>query len=143
MRQLSLLDNLPALASVVPAIRAAMRRAAGDPEGEGRKRLADRINAIAKNEEVRLTSGNVKGISKETLDKWLSPSDVDHPPSIQALVAFCRATKDVTPIQILLKAVDTELDVMTAEDKRFRDLGKASVEMEQARKRLKRAKEAV
>ena len=46
MLQLSLFDNGFPLAGVLPAIRASMRRLAGE-DGECRKRLVDKINSIA------------------------------------------------------------------------------------------------
>ena len=143
MRQLSLLaDSLPALADAMPAIRAAMRRAVGEPDSEGRKMLADKLNRLAKQEEVTLTSGNTKEIHKDTLDKWLSPSDTGHPPSVNAILAFCRVTGSIEPLRIMLRAVDQGLDIMTLADKRFRDIGKADEDMRAARKRKKQAEES-
>lgn len=141
MRQLSLFDSINDLAGLIPAIRAAMRRAAGDPESEGRKALVDKINALAKDAGVTITGGNAKSISKDTLDKWLSPSDISHIPSINALMVFCQATGDLTPISLILKTFG--LSVMTDEDRKFRDLGKASVELKRARKRIKRLEEEI
>lgn len=127
MRQLTLFENddSQALAGVVPAVRAAMN-AAADGSEEGRKLLVDRLNALAASANVRLTAGNAKSISKDTLDKWLSPSDRDHPPSILAVVALCLATGDPAAIRAMLKPLG--LDVMTAEDKRLRDYGRTCIE---------------
>lgn len=77
------------------AIRAAMRDAAGAEESEGKNLLVDRLNEVALRAGIKLTSGNSSGISKATLDKWLSPSDLSHPPSILALLAFCSATGNI------------------------------------------------
>lgn len=142
MRQLSLLsDDFAALAGVMPAVRAAMRRAAGDPDGEGRKALVDKINRIATEAEIRLTGGNSKSISKDILDKWLSPSDVSHPPGLLAVLVFCRATGDTGPIRVLAQALG--LDIMTDEDRRYRDLGRAEVELKAARKRRRMLEEGL
>lgn len=135
MRQASLFDHCAPLAGAMPAIKAAMRAVAGAPEGEGRKALPDRINAVASASGVRLTAGNARSISKDTLDKWLSPSDESHPPSILAVLAFYLATDDPTPLRAMLRSVG--LDIMTGEDRRFRDLGKLDAEMKAARKRKK------
>ncbi len=135
MRQASLFDHCAPLAGAMPAIKAAMRAVAGAPEGEGRKALPDRINAVAGASGVRLTAGNVRSISKDTLDKWLSPSDEGHPPSILAVLAFYLATDDPAPLRAMLRSVG--LDLMTEEDRRFRDLGKLDAEMKAARKRRK------
>ena len=135
MRQASLFDHCAPLAGAMPAIKAAMRAVAGAPEGEGRKALPDRINAVAGASGVRLTAGNARSISKDTLDKWLSPSDEGHPPSILAVLAFYLATDDPAPLRAMLRSVG--LDLMTEEDRRFRDLGKLDAEMKAARKRRK------
>lgn len=139
MRQFSLFENdTNALAGVLPAIRAAMNAAAGASE-EGRKLLVDRLNEVAASANVRLTAGNGKSISKDTLDKWVSPSDRDHPPSILAVVAFCMATKDAGAMRALLRPLG--LEVMTAEDRRLRDYGRACIESESKAKIKKRLKE--
>lgn len=128
-------------AGIMPSVRAAMRRAAGKPEGEGRKVLVDKINFIAQEAEIRLTGGSAVSISKDTLDKWLSPSDSNHPPSILAVLVFCRATGDVEPIRVMLQSIG--LDLMTREDRKYRDYGKADLEMKAARKRKKRLEETL
>lgn len=141
MRQLSLFDDdLGALAGVMPAIRAAMNRAAG-ADIEGRKKLVDRINTIATNAGVRLTQGNTKAISKDLLDKWLSPSDRDHTPSLLAVVVFCKATNDPAPLKAALKALG--LDVMTDEDRRHRDYGRACLEEKAVRRRKKQLEDTL
>lgn len=135
MRQASLFDHCAPLAGAMPAIKAAMRAVAGAPEGEGRKALPDKLNMVAGASGIRLTAGNVRSISKDTLDKWLSPSDESHPPSILAVLAFYLATEDPAPLRAMLRSVG--LDLMTEEDRRFRDLGKLDAEMRAARKRKK------
>ena len=122
------------LAGLIPTIRSAMNRAAGEDEA-GRKLLVDKINFIATSAGVRLTSGNVKAISKDTLDKWLAPGDRDHTPSILAVAVFCAATGSPDPLRILLKGLG--LDVMTHEDRRLRDYGRACRMEREARKHKK------
>ena len=112
MKQLSLLDDAVRLSGVMAAIKTAMRDAAGAPEGEGRKMLADRLNEIAQRAGIKLTGGNTLSISKATLDKWLAPSDTSHPPSILALLAFCRATGNVEPIRVAAQALGLDLIVV-------------------------------
>lgn len=142
MPQFSLIDyDYSRIAGLMPAVRAVMRRTAGNPDGEGRKVLADKINAIAKDAEIRLTTGRAESISKDVLDKWLSPSDTSHPPSILALVVFCKATNDFEALRVLLAVCG--LDIMTPEDRRFRDYGKADMEMKAARKRKKQLEETL
>ncbi len=142
MRQVSLLaPGIAALAHVMPDVRAAMRQIAGSRESEGRKALVDKLNQIAFEAEIKLTGGNSKSISKDLLDKWLSPSDSSHPPSLLAILAFCRATDNPAPLQIILRAVG--LDVMTDEDRKFRDYGRAVWEAEEAARNRKRIRERI
>ena len=142
MRQVSLLaPGIAALAHVMPDVRAAMRQIAGSRESEGRKALVDKLNQIASEAEIKLTGGNSKSISKDLLDKWLSPSDSSHPPSLLAILAFCRATDNPAPLQIILRAVG--LGVMTDEDRKFRDYGRAVWEAEEAARNRKRIRERI
>ena len=141
MRQVSFFDDDHGrLSGLVPATRAAMNRAAGEDEG-GRKLLVDRINAVARDAGIRLTAGNAKAISKDTLDKWLNPNDRDHTPSLLAVVAFCRATKDAGPLRVMLRAMG--LDVMADEDRKLRDYGRACVNEREARKRKKMLEDSI
>ena len=134
MKQLSLLDDAVRLSGVMAAIKTAMRDAAGAPEGEGRKMLADRLNEIA-----QLTGGNTLSLSKATLDKWLAPSDTSHTPSILALLTFCRATGNVEPFRVAARALG--LDLMTEEDRKLRDYGAAVLDMKAARQRKRKLEE--
>ena len=137
MNQLSLLyDESILFAGLMPSVRASMRRVAGESDSEGRKALVDKMNRIASSAEIRLTGGNVKSISKDTLDKWLSPSDVSHPPSMLAIVVFCKATGDNSTIKIILQMLG--LDIMTAEDKKARDYGKAILEEKAAQRKRRK-----
>jgi len=136
MRQLSLLEDATRLAGVMASIRAAMRAAAGAPESEGRKTLPDRLNALARQAGIKLTAGNQKSISKDTLDKWLSPSDTSHTPSLLAVLAFCRATGDMEPLRIAARALG--LDLMTEDDRKVRDYGRAVLDMKAARERKRK-----
>lgn len=141
MRQASLLDDDHGkLAGLIPAMRAAMNRAAGEDEA-GRKLLVDRINAVAQASGIRLTAGNTKAISKDTLDKWLNPNDRDHTPGILAVVAYCLAVKDVGALRVIARAAG--LDLMTDEDRKHRDYGRACLAERQARKRKKMLEDTI
>lgn len=136
-RQISLFDETTRLSGVMAAIRAAMRSA--ESEGDGRKALPDKLNAIARASCIKLTSGNVRAVSEETLNKWLSPSDDSHPPSIHALLAYCQATGNNEPLRVMARCLG--VDLMTDEDRRLRDYGKAVRDAKASRKRLKRIEE--
>lgn len=142
MRQGHLLDDdhHGRLSGLVPAMRAAMNRAAGEDD-TGRKQLVDRLNAVARDAGIRLTAGNAKAISKDTLDKWLNPNDRDHTPGLLAVAVFCVATREIGPLRVLLKSLG--MDVMTDEDRRLRDYGQACLAERMARKTKKKLEEAI
>lgn len=133
MPQPSRIDNASKMAGVMAGIRTAMREAAGAPESEGRKMLVERLNEFAQLAGIKLTSGNTNGISKATLDKWLSPTDRQHSPSILAILAFCYVSGSLEPLRAAVNALG--IDLMTGEDKRLRDYGKAVLDEKSARKR--------
>ena len=134
MHQLSFFDNGFPLAGVMPAVKASMRRLAGD-EGECRKSLVDKINNVASQSQVPLTGGNCKTLSLEHFHKILSPSDTGHTPSLMFVLVFCRAVNNFEPIAIIAKAAG--FDLMSAEDRKFRDYGKSLTEEKRARQRRK------
>jgi hypothetical protein len=141
MRQGSLFDDDNSrLSGLIPSMRAAMNRAAGEDE-DGRKLLVDRINAVAREAGIRLTAGNAKAISKDTLDKWLNPNDRDHTPGILAVAAFCSATRDASALRVLLRSLGME--IMTDEDRRLRDYGRACCDERKARRIKKQLEEQV
>lgn len=135
MKQLSLFDKLLTLAGVLPLVKAEMRRILVHEDVENRKVFIDKINAISARSQVPLTGGNTKVLSKDSLDKIISPSDTSHPPSILFILAFCQAANDYEPLRIIARAVGFEL--MSEEDKKLRDYGKAILEEKSARKRKK------
>ena len=103
MQQASLFEMLTApnptvgLAGVMPAVRAAMNRIAGEYP-EGRKRLVDAIVDVAKREGVSLTSGGGKTITLDQLNKWLQPGERGHDPSPTAILCFCLAVNSFAPL---------------------------------------------
>lgn len=142
MRQLSLIDDeYTTLSGAMPLIKAALRRVAGDENSEGRKLLVDKINKIARISGVKLTGGNVRAISKDTLDKWLSPSDESHPPSVVAILAFCLVTQNTTPLRVMLRVAG--LDVMTEEDRLYAEIGRRSVEAKRKNAEAKKARRLI
>jgi hypothetical protein len=109
MRQGSLFDLLPknpdesiGLAGMMPAVRAEMNRAA-DAYEPGRKQLVDAINQVAQREAVPLSQGGAKSITIDILNKILQYSDRSHAPHLEAIVCFCLATGNASPIKPVLK----------------------------------------
>ena len=139
MRQLSLIEDIAQLAGALPAIKAAMRGIAGAPEGEGRKALPDKLNAIARASGIKLTGGNAHGISEEMLHKILSPSDDSRPPSVLMLLAFYKATSNPAHLRAMLRTVG--LDIMTEDDRKMRDYARAILDQKKARKQARKLEE--
>lgn len=139
MRQLSLIEDIAQLAGALPAIKAAMRGIAGAPEGEGRKALPDKLNAIARASGIKLTGGNAHGISEEMLHKILSPSDDSRPPSVLMLLAYYKATGNPAHLRAMLRAVG--LDIMTEDDRKLRDYARAILDQKKARKQARKLEE--
>lgn len=144
MRQASLFDIHPqadpdeavCLAGVMPSIRAVMNRVAGKDE-EGRKILVDKINAVAKRESVALTKGGGKSIEKGTLDKWLQATAQDHAPTLEAILVFCLATGDASPMKPVLKLLG--LEAVARDDLKYLRYGRACAGVRDARNELKNA----
>lgn len=137
--QLSLFSDDKAaasLASVLQLVRASMNRVSREQEGAiSRDHIADRMTQLAETAGVSLVKGRAKRVSKEVLDKWLTPSDRDHVPSLLAVLAFCQVTHDFSPLKPLLDAMGCE--VMTPEDKQLRNYARAILAEKDARKRKK------
>lgn len=129
-------QEVAALASLLPLVRAAMNLAAEEHPSLSRDLIADRMTELSRQAGVKLTSGNAKGVKTATLDKWVAPSDLEHPPSLLALVAFCMATGDLRPMEPLLAALGCE--VMTPEDRKLRDYGKAVLAERKAKKQKRK-----
>ena len=112
MRQGSLFDLLPpdnpdetvALVGMMPAVRAEMNRVAAEYE-PGRKLLVDAITKIAQRETVALSPGGAKTLEPSVLDKWLQPTDRGHAPHLEAIICFCLATGNASPIKPVLKVL--------------------------------------
>ncbi|WP_245577929.1 hypothetical protein [Maridesulfovibrio bastinii] len=122
-----------ALASLLPMIRSTMNRVAESHPLLSRDLIADRMSDISRSSGVKLSRGNAKSVKTASLAKWLAPEDREHPPGILALAAFIMATGDIRPLMPLLNALG--LEVMTEEDKKFRDYGKAVIETKKAQKK--------
>jgi hypothetical protein len=118
------------LAGVMPSIRAAMARAAR-AYPEGRKSLPDAVNEVAQRENVPLTSKGGKTVTLEQLNKWLQPSDREHEPGLRAILCFCIALHDFSPLEPIWKACG--LAVVPADEVRYLAYGKSCDALERAK----------
>jgi hypothetical protein len=140
MEQASLLSLLGSgavgLAGVMPAVRAGMNRAAKN-YAPGRKMLVDAINDVAEREGIALTSGGGKSVKPDIVDKWLQPRERGHAPSFEAILCFCLATGDHTPLEPLWRSLG--LAVIPAKELPYLEIGKAEVEKKKADSKRKAA----
>ena len=134
-RRLSLFDDDPVtkLAGLLPALSAAMHRAANESR-MSREQIVDKMNEMARRAGVCLNS-NAKTLSVAVLEKWINPSETGHRPSLAAVRVFCLVLDDVRPLEVLLGLHGCGL--MTREDRKLRDYGAAILAERDARKRKK------
>ena len=135
LQQLSLLDDFIDLSALFPLVKADMRRILGPDGDENRKSFVGKLNKTAARCGVKLTSGNSKELSLDMLNKMLSPSDTSHPLTLLFILVFCIAAKDFAPLRRVVRAVG--LDIMTEEDRKFRDFGRAIRKERLAKKEAK------
>lgn len=123
------------LAGLLPQIRATMNVVA-NRDVDGRKMLVEKINAVARREAVALSLGGAKTINIEQLNKWLQATEKGHAPSLEALVCFCVATGDTSPIRPLLHMLG--LMVVDKKDLEFLEYGKACAALREVREKKKK-----
>lgn len=126
-RQLSLFDSenltVSHIAGFTAVMRAAMNRAAA-ASPYSRQQIVDRMNDLAGAAGKRLTQGNARKISLETLEKWLNPES-DHVPGLLAVEVFMRAVGGAAVLETWAALHNCE--IMNHEDRMYRDLGRLSL----------------
>ncbi|MGJ3523819.1 hypothetical protein ACR4XJ_12430 [Nitratidesulfovibrio sp. D1] len=78
-------DKAARLAGLNVTLKASVQRALASC-GLSRAQVVDRMNALASEAGVRLTTGNARQLSFATPGKWLNPADREHPPPAWPLV---------------------------------------------------------
>ena len=126
----------------ISAIKAAMRRTAAE-SGMSREQIVDAMNAITMATGKRLTAGRSKGIHKDTLDKWLASEEAEHVPPLLAVHVFCVATKSHTPLVAWITLLGGGVEVMTEEDRFYRDYGRAVMRRKEAAEKEKDAEKRI
>jgi hypothetical protein len=117
-------------------VKLALNRAAKE-SNLSREEIAHRAAGLAEEAGVNLCPGG--GLGKSTLDKWLNLDCPGHAPSLLGLAALCQLLNDARPLAPVLEFLGAGM--MNEEDRKFRDLGRAQFEMDQARQKLTKAKE--
>lgn len=144
MQQLSLFTESTRImqaGAFISAIKAALRRAAEDC-GLSRDQIVEAINAVTLATGKRLTAGRSKVIHRDTLDKWLASEEAEHVPGLLAVHVFCIATASNTPLLVWLALLGGG-ELMTEEDRFFRDYGRAVIEREEATEKAKHVKKRI
>lgn len=127
---------------LVSSAKAAMRRAlAAVTPPLSREQLVDRMNALAKRAGVKITSDKSRTLSLATLEKWLSTNDHDHFPSIEALEIFMIAVDSAEPLSVLADMHGYRL--ISHEESKILDYGKATLAAKKAGKTAKRLEEEI
>ena len=149
MQQFSLLnyvtrdEQAAKVAAMMPLIRAAMNRVAKQKGALSRDHIADALTEFSQFPDLRLsrTNGkNAQSVSKASLDKWLQPSDREHAPSLEAVVAFCLITGSIEPLRPIFDTLGVRL--MSKDEELVYEFGKATLAEREAKKR-KRQLEAM
>lgn len=136
--QLSLLNSPAAsLAGLEPAVKAAMA-AVVSTSGLSREQVCDRMEAVASRHGIRICA-NAKRLSVALFEKWLNPAEREHMPGIRAVQVFCIALDTFAPWQVLLEGMG--LGVLTPEISHVYKIGQAQLDLEAARKRLRKLKD--
>jgi len=136
-QQRSLFDS-PALslAALPRAVKCALRSAV-EASGLSRDEVVFRSNALAKEAGLSICAGN-GALSLSTLNKWLDLNS-PHMPGFMAMKVLCEVLQDVEVYVLVLEPHG--LGIMKPEDKKFCKLGRATHQLKQARRELKKAEE--
>ncbi|UQZ88303.1 hypothetical protein C4J81_03410 [Deltaproteobacteria bacterium Smac51] len=136
-QQLSLFDG-PALrlGSVGRAVKLALSSAAAE-SGLSREEIVHRAAALSGEAGINLCPGG--RLSLDTLNKWLNVNSPAYMPGLLALMVLCEVLEDRRALVPVLEVFG--LEVMGPEDKKFRDLGRATHRLKEARRALKKAEE--
>jgi len=127
------------VSGVKRSIKFALNRVAAG-SNLSREEILIRARELAAAEGVNLSGGN-GGLSQSILDKWLNPNTISYMPDYESLIILCRVLGDTRAINPFLEALG--LEVMTPEDRKFRDLGKLETEMKCLRKKKRQIEESV
>ena len=140
-RQLSLFEADNAVTASIAGfdalLKAAMNRAAA-ASTYSRQQIVERMNVLSLAAGRRLTGGNAKSISLDTLEKWLNPESDQLPPT-RAVHVFMLACGTTAPLEAWAGLHGCA--IMTPKDKRLRDLGEKKLRMQRVAREVKRLEE--
>lgn len=132
-QQLSLFDA-PTL-NVTREIKEAMN-AGAKCCGLSRDEIVDLMNDLAAKYGVSLVSGNGKGLTIDTFEKWINPQDLSRQMPIKALPVFCAVVGDASALDVLARPLGYE--VIGEDDQLLLKWAKANLNARDARKTMRR-----
>ena len=131
--QLSLFD-VPTL-NVTRQIKEVMNAAAKDC-GLSREQVVDRMNELGDRYGVSLISGNGKGLTLDTFEKWINSSEMGRQMPIKALPVFCAVVGDASALDVLARPLGYR--VIDRDDQMLLKWAKANLSARDARKTMRR-----
>ncbi len=125
------------VAGLLPSVKAAMQRALNAVTPPlSREQLVDRMNEIARIAGAKITSDKSRALTLATLEKWLSPNDAEHFPSLPALEIFMIAVNSRAPLDVLAAVHGFRL--IGPEEVKVLEYGKARLASKRAGDALRR-----
>ncbi|WP_285906415.1 hypothetical protein [Pseudodesulfovibrio pelocollis] len=101
-----------------------------------RAQLVDRMNEIARQSGVKITSGRTRLLTANILDKWLAPNDTDDIPPLMAVEVFMLAIGNFAPLGLLAEFHGCKL--LTPEEALLYEYGKAKFESKERTRQLRK-----
>ncbi|MBF0415628.1 MAG: hypothetical protein HQL79_07655 [Magnetococcales bacterium] len=121
------------------AICEAMNHAAKE-SGMSREQIVDRMNAVASQLNINITSGNSQALTVTTLDKWLNPNE-KHRPNWEAFVLLCQVTGSFDPINAMVGPLGGM--VISSFRGKILELAETEINMKLQRKRVRELRKEV
>jgi len=101
-----------------------------------RAQLVDRMNQIAKQNGIKVTTGRTRLLTTNILDKWLAPNDADDIPPLMAVEVFMLAVGSLAPLEMLAEFHGCKL--LTPDETLLFEYGKAKFESKERSRQLRK-----
>ena len=88
------------ISSVVAEVKSAMNKVVRD-SSYSRDQVVDLVNELASDHRIKLVGNG--GLTKNTLEKWLSVEDESRVPNVKGLMFFCGAMETMKPLEIMVQ----------------------------------------
>lgn len=105
-----------------------------------RDQIVDRMNVLAQRYGAKIVGGNAKGLSRATLEKWLST----HPqyyPNLAAVTIFCAVVDNLAPLAAMAKPL--EAIVIGEPERTYLEWGRRSLEVQSLKREMDALKKRV